>query len=403
MGKERVMTGVLPNLASPTLRKSLFFLLFCCGCFSMALGCFKALRLGAADFQWEGAYLLAHHVDPWDLQLGTFHVAHLSPPNYLHELYIFFLPLTLLSFRSALISWCVLNICLSIVIVVCLSKMYDLPRVTSAVLLFCLWSSLPFRTTLQNGQLSLIELAAFCGIYLSRSTLSKGFFLGISYAKYSFSPVLFCFFLFRKRISLLIVSLALPAIGFLIAWHMLKTAAPLRLAVEPFLVSRLRVSPGYGDVMSLIDRLLEGESREPAITKSSYVVALTGSVLYAFRLAKQQFSEKAEMPLIIIASLLLFRHVVYDYVFLIVPFAYAMNSRNRAKHVIYVLIFLLWYGWRIGGWATHVLMPLPIQLINVVMMGGSLFVLDRCARQESPERPLVKHSEEVVMSGAREA
>jgi hypothetical protein len=48
-------------------------------------------------------------------------------------------------------------------------------------------------------------------------------------------------------------------------------------------------------------------------------------------------------------------------------------------------------------------MPLPIQLINVVMMGGSLFVLDRCARQESPERPLVKHSEEVVMSGAREA
>jgi hypothetical protein len=397
------MIGVLSKLTSPALRKLLLFLLLCCGCLSMALGCLKALRSGAPDFQWEGAYLLAHHVDPWALQLGTFHVAHLSPPNYLHELYIFFLPLTLLSFRSALISWCVLNICLSIVIVACLSRLYDLPRVASAVLLLCLWSSLPFRTTLQNGQLSLIELAAFCGIYLSRSTISKGLFLGVSYAKYSFSPVLFFLLLFRKKIWLLIVSLTVPTIGFLVAWHMLKTAAPFRLAVEPFLVSRLRVSPGYGDVMSLIDRLLEGASREPVITKTSYAVALAGSVLYAFRLAKQQFSEKAEMPLIIMASLLLFRHVVYDYVFLIVPFAYAMNSRKRAKHLIYALIFLLWYGWRIVGLATEVVLPLPIQLINVAMMGGGLFVLDHCARQESPERPLAKRSEEVVMSGAREA
>jgi hypothetical protein len=272
--------------------------------------------------------------------------------------------------------WCVGNILLSVLIVVCIQRLYAFDGRTTLVLLLLLWMSLPFRSALAKGQQSLLELALLCLFYSAHSLVSRGVLLGLSYAKYSFSPVLFVVLLLRGRFKVLAISLVPPVLGFLVVWYMLG-GAPLRLAVEPLLVSRLNVSPGLGDLMTLIDRLLQRHLVQPPITPLSYAIALACSIGYGFRLARRQLPPDSELALLSLATLLIFKHLIYDYVFLILPLALVLKRSSRAvKGVTFVTVFMFWYGWRLVGLATRPMQPLPIHIANLLMLGLTLLALD---------------------------
>jgi Glycosyltransferase family 87 len=360
-----------------TLHKVALVSLACMAMVSLVVASEQAVH-ASRDFQWTGARLLAQHIDPWatTLKAKPLVLVDLSPPNYLHELYVLLLPLTGLSFRTASLVWCVGNILLSLVIVVCIRRLYAFDGRTTLVLLLLLWMSLPFRSALAKGQQSLLELALLCLFYTLHSAVSRGVLLGLSYAKYSFSPVLFMVLLFRGRFRVLTISLLPPVLGFLVVWYMLG-GAPLRLAVEPLLVSRLNVSPGLGDLMTLIDRLLQRHLAQPPITPLSYAIALVCSIAYGFRLAWRQLAPDAELTLLSLATLLIFKHLVYDYVFLILPLALVLKRSSRAgKGLTFVTVFMFWYGWRLVGLAARPMQPLPIHIVNVLLLGLTLLALD---------------------------
>jgi len=101
------------------LHKVVLVSLACMALVSLAVASEQAVH-ASRDFQWAGARLLAQHIDPWATALKAKPLAlgDLSPPNYLHELYVLLLPLTGVSFHNASLVWCVGNILLSTVIVV---------------------------------------------------------------------------------------------------------------------------------------------------------------------------------------------------------------------------------------------------------------------------------------------
>lgn len=97
--------------------------------------------------------------------------------------------------------------------------------------------------------------------------------------------------------------------------------------------------------MTPLEILLRNMDAPPKIVYAvPTVVALGLSVIVALRLARAtQLKERNEFPLILIFTLLLFKHQPYDYVVLLVPTAALMAMARSLERTL--ALFLLVYFW----------------------------------------------------------
>lgn len=350
----------------------------------------------SSDFQWSGANLALHHIDPYRQFLlhDPDHLILLSQvPNYLHELYLLLLPLGAMSFAAAKPVWAVLNLVFAVISTLLLGHLYRLDRATTLLLALLLLASTPFRVVLGNGQQSLLELLFFCLIFSTSTWLGRGVSLGLSYFKYSFSPIVFLYFLFRGKYRTLAISAVPPLIGFL-ALLSLVHGTPLTLLTEPFAVNRVGVTSGLGDLMSLIFTATYQRFGPDTVRHLMYAPALLLSVACAIWLSRRPTvprSHLQDFAPIAVANLLLFTHLTYDFVFLAVPLAaclassFAPSSPSEEatpsqpfftvrRAAALTIIALLWYAIRI---APNPTLPLPLFLLKlaVFLLLATLLVL----------------------------
>lgn len=314
---------------------------------SLAVGVRHSMEFGCRDLQWAGARLLRQHIDPWQEELAHApnHFAHFSPPNYLHVLYLILLPLGYLSFHAAAMAWTAGDICLSVVCALLLGKLFELDRHQTLVALCVLWMSSPFRVVLEVGQMSFFELFFLSGAYLALSSAIGGLSLGMSLVKYSFSPPAVLLFLFRGRFRLLLFAAIVPAIGLAGASLFLKTPV-VRLALEPLAVSSAptAVSPGFADLMTLVAAGLKSCTTPASALRIAYAAGLLGSGVYAWLLSRFRLSPSEEFTLISLASLFFAKHLVYDYVFLLVLLCFALVQKHwKTKMVLIAGVILFWF------------------------------------------------------------
>lgn len=312
----------------------------------------NALRPGySQDFQWSGAHLTLNHLAPYRQYLihDPQHLLILTQvPNYLQELYILLLPFGTVSFASAKAIWMVLNCLFTVAIILLLGRLYRLSRGRTLLLALLFLSSTPFRIVLGAGTESLLELFLFCLVFYWSGPVKSGLALGLSYLKYSFSPVLFFYLFFRRRYRALAVSIILPALGVLTMWFLIHGNLTA-LAVEPFMVSRTGVTDGIGDMMTLFHYLLKPFLPFATIHAMAYAGALLASTGYAFLLSRQGESDfPLDAAVVAVASLMFFTHLSYDFVFLIIPAAACLHGpMNKAKVTALSVIGLIVYGIKI--------------------------------------------------------
>ncbi len=342
----------------------------------------NALRPGySEDFQWSGTHLTFHHIDPYRQFLlnDPGHLILMTQiPNYLHELYILLLPLGALTFASARVVWLILNCIFTIAILATLRRIYSLDHSKTLLLTLLLLASTPFRVALGAGTESLLELMFFCLFFYLDGEMKRGVVLGFSYLKYSFSPVLFCYLAVRRRYRLLAISMLPPLVGLVVMW-LLVSGNLATLAIEPFAVSRTGVSPGMGDLMRLVHLALDPVLIGSIASKIAYFVAILASAGYAFYLARQdQLTRQAEVACLAVASLMFFPHLVYDFVFLIVPMAACLKGPwNTIKIVAVSACCLIFYGYRFIGLLGHATPHASISIIVVLMLLGTLIAVGR--------------------------
>jgi hypothetical protein len=314
---------------------------------SLAAGIRHAFEYGCHDLQWTGAHLVGQRIDPWQEELAHFphHFPHFGPPNYLHLLYLILLPLGALSFHSAEILWTVSTVCVSVVCVLLLRRLFNLNRFQTALVLCLLWMSSPFRVVLEVGQMSFFELFFLSGAYLAASTALGGLSFGVSLAKYSFSPAAAMLFLFRGRLRFLLFAVSVPVVGLFGVWLFVRTPL-LRLALEPFAVSAAptAVSPGFADLMTLAEHTLKSHIALSHARQFAYALGLFGSAAYALVLSRFRLSRSAEFTLISIASLFFVKHLVYDYVFLVVLLCFALAQKSlKIKGPLVGGVLIFWF------------------------------------------------------------
>jgi hypothetical protein len=236
------------------------------------------------------------------------------------------------------------NILLSIACVYLLKKLFALSDLLGLGILLLLWMSTPFRTTLQVGQMGVLELFLLSVVFCTTNSTLRGLALGFSFSKYSFAPVVVSLLWFKRNIRTLTIAATVPLLALIMAWGMLGGSLT-ELAAEPFAVSRIKVWPGMADLMTFVEATFA--HWHPSFTPGktiAYGIGLLASGLYGYYLSHRRITNAAQLTLIAVASLFTVKHLMYDYIFLVVPLCYAVSSRGKALRTIAIpLIGVFWF------------------------------------------------------------
>ncbi len=313
--------------------------------YSLSIG-IKGALTSSRDLQWAGAYLIRQNINPWQQAAieGPQGIHHLASPNYLQQIYIFLLPISNLSFQHAAAVWCGFNILLSVASLYLLQKLFNLSRPVSLAMLFLLWISTPFRSTLELGQVGVVELFLLCLVFSTNNSTIRGIALGVSFSAYTFAPVTLSLLWFRRNIRTLAIAATVPLFGLGMTWGML--GGSLReVATAPFTMTGPILSAGMADLTSCIGAALS--IWLPSLRSGSMVAQLAGLLLagvYGSYLNRHRLTIGAQLTLVALASLFTTQHQAYDFVFLIVPLCYAASKRGAAVRYIAVpAIAAFWF------------------------------------------------------------
>ena len=88
------------------------------------------------------------------------------------------------------------------------------------------------------------------------------------------------------------------------------------------------------------------------------------------------------------ASLLFFKHLVYDYVLLVIPLCYALSLRSiRQKTPIFLGVFVFWFfAALLNRAATDQAVHLPALWLNFLLLTALLAYTTVVARRPHPTR-----------------
>ncbi len=322
---------------------------------------FRNAALRSLDFQWSPARLLTQHIDPWAVYLAgnPGHQILLNQvPNYLHELYVGMLPFGYLPYMPATLLWAAINLCLILLSCACVARLYELCTRKTWLLAILVLTGTPFRVVIGNGQVTALVLACLALWAVVTSAGGRGLLLGLSYAKYSVAPVLAIFLLLRRRWRLLIVSLLPPLAGFLLIFLWLPTPA-VTLLLEPFRAASNNVSPGLANIMAVAEIVLRRPplfhpvpdafylaARTSLVTDAPYACGLLLAIAMAayFFVRGKNVDGRIQMACLTAASLLCFKHQIYDFLLLIFCLALALQAKpSRVRTGLLLGIGYFWY------------------------------------------------------------
>lgn len=328
-------------------RSMVLLLLFIAAAVSSSVAIKEAL-VGGIDFQWSGAHLLEVGRDPWITYLSgdkQHEIILGQQPNYLPEFYELLMPLGAIPFSDALAWWCAINLLLLALTLVMVCRLFRLSNFHASALTLLILCATPFRVTMSNGQHGIFILFLLTALYYLSNRVVKGFALGLSYSKYSFSPLFVLVALVRQRWYILMISLVLPLVGLLIAWRILGGNL-LSLAMEPLKTSRIAMGPGDADIMTSAEILVRNAHVSanlvyllPALLGLSLAIAI------AVWIGRSNFNNETEFVLVMLFTLLCFKHGLYDYVVLLVPVAALLAAnRTKARLIGLLAVAYFWFG-----------------------------------------------------------
>jgi len=106
------------------------------------------------------------------------------------------------------------------------------------------------------------------------------------------------------------------------------------------------MGPGYGDIMTPVELLLRNAGLAPGLVfLLPTLLGLGVAVAIAFWIGRATVTGEQEFSLVILFTLLCFKHVIYDYVVLLVPVASLLAApRSRARTIGFASVAFFWFG-----------------------------------------------------------
>lgn len=315
---------------------------------SLFYALYIANSYGSMDFQYSPSVLFYQKINPYEYFLYSKTNERLllaQYPVYAHLTYILFYPFAYFDWSSAKIIWSLINTLLGFVIVWLLCKKYKFYFYETTFICSLFFLSTPFRNCLGNGQITFIILLSFCS-FLLKNLKFKSLFLGLSYIKYSFAPILAFTIYLKYGTKNFIISGLLIFIGWIFFSTYLNQnifytmAQPIQAGLKGFDAGLAR-----GDLFSILKFI-----KNLNISINIYaIIALI--LIFNFYIAKEISKIKDNLlilSLILVGTLLSFGHLIYDYIVLLPLLVYSFKNKNNLNSKISILIiFYFWFGIRI--------------------------------------------------------
>jgi hypothetical protein len=346
---------------------------------SLCYGLYVANTLGSIDFQYSPTTLFRDKINPYDyfLYSPTKEKIILSQkPVYAHLLYIFFYPFALIKWEVARLVWSIINVLLGFIIVIFLCKKSKLNFYDTLFILSIFFLSTPFRVCVGNGQISLLVLASFCCVFIKNINI-KSTFLGLSYIKYSFAPILAFAVFFKYGFKYLFISGLLGLLGWIFFSIYLHQGIfytlfqPLQVGLKAF-----GYSSTIGDLFTILNNFFSFNSY------FSILLVLFFNLYIAKKISKIR-SDLLFLSLISVINLMSFGHLIYDYIFLLPLLIYNFKSKTKISSKISIfIIFYFFFGIKFIEFMSIFILNEKILyqnifviIINFILM-GFLFIIN---------------------------
>ena len=341
------------------------------------------------DFQWSPTRLLLHHIDPWREALAGNPSGGLilsQGPNYAHFLYLLLAPLGDLSFPVARVVWAICNLIFAGLTLWLMRGMFQQTKTEWGVTCIAFLCGTSFRNALGNGQQALLVLVLVALAYSARRTWPKCLWFGLSYCKYSFSPPYFFDLLFSRRIGFVLATFIPAVVGVLWA-HWMLGGPWLHLIVAPLMVGT-GIHPSNSDWMAVVDTYFIGRHGGNVVyLLLEYGVPVCAAAGVAgFMRFRSGLGGTALVQAITavygVAALALFRHLGYDFVFLVFAFALALKYRRQfAARWVLVCIAYFWFVQRAGA-LFHLGLDMGFLVFNFLLLCSMLLLATRIRHAE---------------------
>ena len=325
---------------------------------SVAQGVHNAVGILHGSYD-DSALLLRLRLNPYDEslnpqgiseQLGLFDFYDKVEANQFPSMLAILIPLTFLEPTTANITWMIINLILTVVIILLSCKLFFNKMDTKVlIILACaMLAGTGWRNSIGNGQHTIFSVAFFLiAFWLSerKSCILSGVALAVSYLKYTLTVPLTLYFIYKKRYKEVLVSVIIHLLGTILCALWLNESL-INMVKKPLEIAASLSSEGYIDFSSIF-HLSSGVGMLVAI---SFCLALFGLAVFG---EETKYGGNLLFAILSYVALIIIYHRIYDFFIFMIPmgiFVYewlesrtnAVNSQreNGINMIISVLIFI---------------------------------------------------------------
>lgn len=302
---------------------------------------------GSQDFQWSPTGLFVDGENPYLAWLsGSDAIILAQAPNYTPGIYISLVPLGVLPFQAAKIVWVACNILMAAAAAIMLARRVGWTWIQTALLVVAFFAATPVRVTISNGQQSMLVLIAAVLAFLVSSTAPRSVALAITLFKHSLGAPLLVAQLLRRQLASVFGAVAITLV-FLGLFSLAVRTPPWEVVMDLLNVNSSTVPVGVGDVMSVVEVATGADGASSAV----FAAGVAGFLISCFVLARlmKHGSWLAALSAASLVSLVAFKHLEYDFVFLLPVAVYAAVELAgwRQRIVLGVCLYFAYVYWLI--------------------------------------------------------
>ena len=259
-------------------------------------------------------------------------------PNYSITSIYFHLPLGFFSFDFANIIWRVFSIILLAHIYIIFSN-YELNIKNKDFILFgsmiFLIFSKPFHVLINTGNFSIVCFWAYIFYFFGKKN-NVFISLLVSSIKYSFAPILFFYAIYKKNF-LKILLVCFVTILFFLHFSYKFDYDFIKLMVAPLQIGASSTASGFLDFQTLL-----GNHPKNIFLRYGLILITSLSLFYII-LKYTQRNELFDLSIVSILTILFYKHLYYDIIFLLPVLIYSFKVEIKQRCVLNTIIFYYWF------------------------------------------------------------
>ena len=290
------------------------------------------------DMMWSPSSLFLKDLDVFKIYFSNLKdtLIHCSNyPSYSISNIFFMLPFSFFDLNTAKKLWLIFNLLLLLNIYTICKKYFFIKSSLYNVLFIIFVLSKPTILTLSIGQYGILVLWSFTIIILCKeSKFLQLFAYLVSGLKYTFFPLIFYYSVFKKYYNFVFLFIIINTLALFIFTFKFDGSLLYNFTL-PFLVGSQQAGGG-GDLMSVL-----GNHPPPPF---NYLLIIIISFFY-FKIFYEKTIDNKVNHLIFISliTITVFRHHIYDAIFMLPFFLYLVKSKNYWKYAALVIVLYFWF------------------------------------------------------------